>query len=198
MNAFVEVQDFYRTMLVKRAADALMPDYKTDSADMAEKELEKNKADQKDQLSTLFNSAESAGTTATKALDKTLPEATNGDVQTSNPLVKIAMNKAFFSTLRELEFLKTASAEYLRMVYTGFSDELEKIAAVPQLFTTKGVGNMLGGAAKAVAKRPPPIPAAAMKPTSWKPGSVVTGTSLVGGGVPGGGGSSVNWGRFAR
>jgi hypothetical protein len=201
MSTFNAVQDFYRTVLVKRASEmsSITPDYKVDSAEQANKLLTQGKADQEKQLSSLFANTDRASTADTKALDKALDATGKDSTSTSNPLVKMAMNKAFFEGIRELEFLKVAAGDYLHLVYRSFNDEMNKIAN--PMFSTKGVGNLMQGmrgVAASAAKKPPPIPAAAMKPKAWGPGSVIQGQSLTGGGVPGAGGSSVNWGKFAQ
>ncbi len=203
MNAFNAVQDFYKTVLVKRASEmsSIMPNYRHDSAEAANKELDSGKSEQEKFLSSLFEHTTSAQKNDTKVLDKALDATDKSTTTTSNPLVKIAMNRAFFDGVRAIEFMKIASGDYLHAVYRSFNDEVEKIAATP-LFSTKGVGNLLqglrGSATSAAKKMPPPIPAAAMKPKAWMPGSVVQGQSLVGGGVPGARGSAVNWGKFAQ
>lgn len=188
---FIAVQDFYKSILEKRAAEEglspIMPEYDKDSRPIAIDEEKANKKDQRKELENLLSAGKKEEGPDTKEMKKALPKATDAhEVETSNPFIKIAMNKAFFEGLRSVTILKTASADYMKMVYTSFNDELEKIGA--ELFGMKGAGKLLAGMGKA---KPPPIPAAAMKATSWTPGSTITGQSLVGGGVPGMRGSSV-------
>lgn len=130
MDYFTSIQNFYKVVLEKRAEETatLMPDYSKDSREIALREVEANKLDQRKQLMTLLNAAKTESSSDTKTLDKALPEATGDkDTTTSNPLVKIAMNMAFFEGLRGAIHMKTASADYLKTVYTSFSDELKKI-----------------------------------------------------------------------
>lgn len=177
---FTIVQEFYKGILEKRAADAaLTPEYDLNSQEIALRDVESNKDLQKKDLKALLpSSVKTESKDDTAALNKALPKATDKeDTMTSNPLVKVAMNRAFFHGLRQVDFLKTASADYMKIVYTSFNDELSKIAAPGPMFSMKGVGNMLGSAGKKVSK-PPPIPAAAMKPKPWGPGTVIEGQSI--------------------
>lgn len=130
MDQFTIVSNFYKTVLEKRAEEtaSIMPDYSKDSREIALREVEANKLDQRKELMVLLNAAKSESSADTKALDKALPEATGKkDTTTSNPLVKIAMNMAFFEGLRQATHMKTASADYLKTVYVSFTDELNKL-----------------------------------------------------------------------
>jgi len=130
MDQFSVVQNFYKTILEKRAEEtsSIMPDYSKDSREIALQDVESNKLDQRKQLMSLLNAAKPESVADTKTLDKALPEATDKkDTTTSNPLVKIAMNMAFFEGLRRAHNIKTASADYLKTMYTSFNDELSKI-----------------------------------------------------------------------
>lgn len=105
-----------------------MPDYSKDSREIALREVEANKLDQRKELMSLLSAAKSESSADTKTLDKALPEASDSkDTTTSNPLLKIAMNMAFFEGLRNAAHLKTASADYLKTIYTSFNDELNKL-----------------------------------------------------------------------
>lgn len=187
-NQFTVVQDFYKSILEKRAADtaeALMPDYGKDSREIALREIDKNKADQRKDLGQYLESAKKEEKADTKTMDKALDATDKGSTDTSNPLLKIAMNKAFFRGMREIEILKTASADYMKLVYSAFQDEMHKIAT--PLFSMNGPGKVLAGLGKRtaqVAKKPPPIPAAAMTPKAWKPGMTITGESIASSSVP--------------
>ncbi len=186
-NQFTVVQDFYKSILEKRAMQG------SDEREAALQQIDANQSEQKKDLSKLFASTKKEEKADTSTMNKALDAADKDSTDTSNPLLKIAMNQAFFHGLRQSQFLKTASADYMKLVYSSFQDEMAKIAA--PLFSMNGPGKMLAGLGKAtaqVAKKPPPIPAAAMK-QSWKPGSVISGHSIAGGGVPGHGGSTVNW-----
>lgn len=131
-NPFAVVQDFYKSLLEKRAYEdtdkAITPDYALDSREIALKEVDRNKEIQRKDLSELLSAAKKESKADTATMDKALPEATEkSDTDTSNPLLKIAMNMAFFEGLRHVNMLKTASADYMKTVYSSFNDELEKI-----------------------------------------------------------------------
>lgn len=187
-NQFTVVQDFYKSILEKRAAEtaeALMPDYGKDSREIALREVESNKADQRKDLSQYLEAAKKEVKDDTKTMDKALDAADKESTDTSNPLLKIAMNKALFQGMREVEILKVASADYMKVVYSAFQDEMNKIAT--PLFSMNGPGKILAGLGKGtarVAKKPPPIPAAAMTPKAWKPGMTISGESIASSSVP--------------
>lgn len=130
MNQFNIVQRFYNQVLQKIAEESsITPDYKENSQEIALKEVESNKIDQRKELETLLEAARAETKADTKTMDKALPEATGkSSTTTSNPFVKIAMNMAFFESLRRTPHMKIASADYLKTIYTSFSDELGKIA----------------------------------------------------------------------
>jgi len=178
-NQFTVVQDFYKSILEKRAAESLMPNYGLDNRELALKELDENKKEQRKDLGQYLEAAKKEEKADTKTMDGALDATDKDSTDTSNSLLKIAMNKALFRGLRDVTFLKTASADYMKIVYSSFQDEMQKIAA--PLFSMNGPGKILAGLGKGtaqVAKKPPPIPAAAMGPKSWKPGQTITGQSV--------------------
>lgn len=186
MNQFFTVQNFYKTILEKRAADfknSIMPDYKLDNREIALKEVEKNQLDQRKQLEALLMGTKVEEKHDTSVLEKALDHADDDSTDTSNPLLKIAMNQALFRGLRsaEVTFLKTASADTMKVVYTAFHDELEKISA--DIFSMKGPGKLLAGIGKSVHK-PPPIPAKALASKAWGPGTVIHGESIANNATP--------------
>ena len=187
-NQFTVVQDFYKSILEKRATDvasSITPDYSKDNREIALREIEHNKADQRKDLGRYLEAAKKEDKADTSAMNKALDAADKSSTDTSNPFVKIAMNKAFFQGLRQVNFIKSASADYMKFIYSAFQDEMSKIAA--PLFSMNGPGKMLAGLGKGtaqVAKKPPPIPAAAMQPKAWKPGMTVSGTSLANNSLP--------------
>lgn len=130
MNSFVAVQNFYTAALQKIAQDesCITPDYSKDSRAISLDQLEDNKHDQRKELENLLAAARQETNSDTKVLDKALPKAMEKkDTTTSNPLVKIAMNMAFFEAIRRTPFIKTSSADFLKKIYTSFNDELTKI-----------------------------------------------------------------------
>lgn len=177
-NQFTVVQNFYKSILEKRAAESLMPDYGKDSREIALKEVDENKKEQRKDLSGYLEAAKKEEKADTKTMDENLDAADKDSTDTSNPLLKIAMNRALFAGLRQVELLKTASADYMNVVYSSFQDEMYKIAG--PMFSMNGPGKILAGLGKGtaqVAKKPPPIPASAVR-KPFSPGSIVSGQSV--------------------
>lgn len=132
-NQFTVVQDFYKSILEKRAeetAKALMPDYEKDSREIALRSVADNKQEQRKDLGQYLESAKKEQKADTSTMNKSLDATDKSTTDTSNPLLKIAMNKAFFRGLRQVEFLKVASADYMKAAYSSFQDELYKIENV--------------------------------------------------------------------
>jgi hypothetical protein len=126
------VQDFYKSILEKRAGkiDQFGPDYSLDNQEIATSELSDNKSDQRSELNSLFDSSSSVQKADSKLIGKTLPDAKKSDdVSTSNPMLKLAVNMAFFEGLRSTGILKTADSNFLKIAYAAFEDELEKLGA---------------------------------------------------------------------
>jgi len=172
----MSVRDMYMSMLEKRAAeDGAVPLHGNDDQQVANAELGANVRDQRQQLNQLFSKAPQAQKEDTKLINRSLPIAKKTEgTASSNPLLKVAMNQAFFSALQKTDLLKTASADYLRTAYVGFQDEFDKIAMVTAL---KGVAQR---AAKTLGKKSPK--------KAWGPGTTLQGS---GGGVP----SASKWGK---
>lgn len=122
-------RDMYISVLEKRAAEAVAPDYGVDSQAVANKEVASNSGDQRAQLGGLLNAAKATEAATTKQVGQLLPIAkkTTGTTS-SNPLLKVAMHEAFFTGVRQTDLLKTAELEYLRTAYRGFEDEMSKLA----------------------------------------------------------------------
>lgn len=145
MNQFMTIQNFYKNILEKRSEEtaSLMPDYTKDSREAALQEVESNKTDRRKELMKLLDSAKSESSADTKTLNKMLPESIDSeDTTSSNALVKIAMNMAFFEGLRDSPGLKTASADYLKTIYTSFNDEsaqITKLATALGKLTSKAI-----------------------------------------------------------
>lgn len=121
----------YIRVLEKRGAEAAAPDYGVDSQVIANREVAANNGDQRAQIGDLLNAAKATEKATTKQLGQLLPIAkkTPGTT-TSNPLLKVAMHEAFFTGVRQTDFLKTAELEYLRATYRGFENEMSKMAGV--------------------------------------------------------------------
>lgn len=200
------VRDMYINVLEKRAMD-VGPDYGTDNQAIANSEVSANVSDQRAQLSGLLSATKATEKATTKQVGQLLPIAkkTPG-TSSSNPLLKVAVHKAFFSGVRQTGLLKTASPEYLRTAFRGFEDEINKMASwvtggrgvgIVQLvkqanpfMAAMGVGKNItkkvlkGGAPKM--KAPIPIKVQAAAGVGARPAASMTGRT-----------QSINWGKFA-
>lgn len=155
-------RDMYVTMLEKRASEGLHLFSGVDNQEEGNKEHASNILDQRSEVSNLFASSDKASKDATSTIAKALPLAKKTEgTSSSNTMLKVAMNTAFFDGLRETGLMKTASPEYIRAAYGSFNDELEKIAGIGQI-----AGKMLGKVKNVLPKK---------APTAWGPGKVLKG-----------------------
>ena len=125
------VQDFYKTVLEKRAAEETDKQWgaSSDGQAVANAEVAANKGDQRAQLGDLLTAAPAAQKAETKNIGKLLPIAkkTEGTVS-SNPMLKVAMHRGFFNALRETGLMKTADPDYIRTAYRAFEDEVAQLS----------------------------------------------------------------------
>lgn len=121
----------YQALFQKHAAAEQKPLQNTiDNHEVANEEHDKNIKDSRETLMGLFTHAALSSKEQTKTVKKLLKP--KGDVDTSNPLLKIA--QMVLGRLPEnLGFLKTASAAYRQVAGASFLDEVEKIANIANL-----------------------------------------------------------------
>jgi hypothetical protein len=126
----MNVQDWYIKVLEKKAAEeGVMLDYSTDNEAVANAEVKDNQGDQRSELTSLFSKAKGVEAADSKLIRKDFPKAKKTEgTMTSNPLMKVAMQQAYFGGLRETELLKMASLDFIKVAFQSFHDELEKIA----------------------------------------------------------------------
>jgi hypothetical protein len=126
----MRVQDWYMQTLEKRAAEeGVMLDYSINNEDVANAEVKANHGDQSSELKPLFANTAQVGKDESKLLRKCFPEAKKADdTMCGNPLIKVALQQAFFGGLRDTDIIKMASLDYIKVAFAGFHDELEKIA----------------------------------------------------------------------
>lgn len=132
----------YGALFNKQAQQDLKPlDNTVDSSEVANAEHDRNIQDSRASLMDLFSHASLSSKEQTKQFKSLLKM--DGDVDTSNPLLKVAglvLRHGHYAA----GLLKTASPAYLQVASLAFDDELQKIAA-----SLRGAGDFMDSARRA-------------------------------------------------
>ena len=115
-------RDSYIAILEKRAS----AEDSQDNVDVANKEVSSIKSDSRDYLGGLFSRASDVQNNQSKTVSKLFPG--NSKKEYGTVLMKTA-HTVFIESMVGRGLLKTASPAYTEVVFRGFCDELEKIAA---------------------------------------------------------------------
>lgn len=117
-------RDSYIAILEKRAT----AEGPVDNVEAAMKEVSSIQSDDKAYLGGLFTRADDVEKNQSKTISKLFPGESKKEP--GAVLMKAAHYEAFVAAMGEHELLKTASPAYNEIVFRGFCDELEKIAAL--------------------------------------------------------------------
>lgn len=117
-------RDSYIAILEKRASS----EGPIDNVDVAMKEVNSIQNDDREYLGGLFTKAHDVEKGQSKMVSKLFPG--DSKKEPGAVLMKTAHYEAFIEAMGEHELLKTASPAYNEVVFRGFCDELEKIAAL--------------------------------------------------------------------